>query len=163
MSNPEIDSETKTEIFKGHFPHGASVQSLCHYGQIRTADKFKKFDYRDPKKNFEKYGQTRPPEIDISTISEVPIAMYVGKEDQIVDVDSNRWVRDQIKSVVHYEELNHDHFSFQLAEDMSYFEDVVDMIHDHNPVSEENREFYEKRREELRAEMKAKEMAELFE
>ena len=81
--------------------------------------------------------------------------MYVGKQDQIVDVDSNRWVRDSIKSVVHYEELNHDHFSFQLAEDMSYFDDVVDMIYDYNPVSAENRKYEERRREELRKELEA--------
>lgn len=56
VSNPLMDSANKTKIFKGHFPHGASVKSLSHYGQILNADAFLKFDYHDSKKNFEKYG-----------------------------------------------------------------------------------------------------------
>ena len=38
--------------------------------------------------------------------------MFVGVQDQIVDVDSNRWLRNQLKTLVHYKELEHDHFSF---------------------------------------------------
>ena len=82
----------------------------------------------------EKYGQETPPEIDISKIETVPICMFVGVQDQIVDVESNRWVKDQLKSLIFYKELEHDHFSFQLAKDMSYFDEVIELIEKHNPV-----------------------------
>jgi hypothetical protein len=65
----------------GHFPHGASVRSLSHYGQILIADKFQRYDYHNATKNLEEYGQSSPPEIDISSISQVPISMFVGKLD----------------------------------------------------------------------------------
>jgi hypothetical protein len=38
---------------------------------------------------------------------------------------------------------------------MSYFDDVVDMIYEYNPVSAENRKYEERRREELRKELEA--------
>ena len=38
IANTDIDSKKKTDVFKGHFPHGCSVRSLCHFGQILKAD-----------------------------------------------------------------------------------------------------------------------------
>ena len=72
------------------------------------------FDYHNATKNLEMYGQSSPPEIDISKIDHVPISMFVGKEDQIIDLESNRWVKEQLKDHLHYyEELDEfDHFSF---------------------------------------------------
>ena len=69
ISNKEIDSKKTVEVFKGHFPHGASVRSLSHFGQILRADKFQEFDFHDDEKNLANYGQTSPPEIDVTKIS----------------------------------------------------------------------------------------------
>ena len=49
----------------------------------------------------------------------------------------------------YYEELDHDHFSFQLADDMSYFDRVIDQIMEFNPVSKENLKYAEKRKLEV--------------
>lgn len=62
--------------------------------------------------------------------------MFVGIQDQIVDVDSNRWLKSRLNTLVHYTELEHDHFSFQLAKDMSYFEDVMKLIEEYSPLPE---------------------------
>jgi hypothetical protein len=51
IANEEIDCKKTVEVFKGHFPHGASVRSLSHFGQILRADTFQEFDYHDPEKN----------------------------------------------------------------------------------------------------------------
>ena len=97
------------------------------------------------------YGQSSPPEIDISNIEHVPISMFVGKEDQIIDLESNRWVKEQLKDHLHYyEELDEfDHFSFQLASDMSYFDRVIEQVMYFNPVSDDLRKYTEKRRKQV--------------
>ena len=41
----------------------------------------------------EVYGQEKPPEIDLKTISSVPIAMFAGIQDKIVGIEDNRWVK----------------------------------------------------------------------
>jgi hypothetical protein len=43
-------------------------------------------------------------------------------------------LKDQLKTVIKYKELDHDHFSFQLSDDMSYFEEVIELIEQHNPL-----------------------------
>jgi hypothetical protein len=51
--------------------------------------------------------------------------MFVGIRDQIIDLESNRWVKEQMKeNLNYYEELDHDHFSLQLG-DMEYFDRVI--------------------------------------
>jgi hypothetical protein len=66
--------------------------------------------------------------------------MFVGVKDQIVDIENNRWLRKQLKSLIYYRELEHDHFSFQLAKDMSYFDDVIRLIEEYNPLPEVTKE-----------------------
>lgn len=74
----------------------------------------------------------------MKNIKDVPIGMFVGKKDHIVDTKDNRWVNEQIgEAVVRYQELELDHLSFLLAEDMSYFDQVLELIDEHNPVSQE--------------------------
>jgi hypothetical protein len=50
-----------------------------------TDGKFQKFDFGKTK-NLEKYGSERPPEIDVSKISKIPIAMFAGNKDELADV-----------------------------------------------------------------------------
>ena len=67
-----------------------------------------------------KYGQASPPVIDLSKI-EVPIAMFVGKQDDLANPLDTRWARSQIPSTYHHEEIgNFDHGSFTIGKDMSY-------------------------------------------
>jgi len=68
----------------GHYPAGASVQSIVHYGQMMNAGEMPLFDYGKVGNN-KKYGQEHPPKVDISKIN-VPTAMFVGKFDDLGDV-----------------------------------------------------------------------------
>jgi hypothetical protein len=56
--------------------------------------------------------------------------MFVGKKDEIVALEDNRWLYKELGDdiVTHYEELELDHLSFLLAKDMSYFDSVMDVI-----------------------------------
>ena len=58
----------------------------------------------------------------------MPIAMFVASEDIIVNVEDNRKLKNQLKSLVKYKEIGFDHLSFVLAKDMSYFNEVIEMI-----------------------------------
>lgn len=52
----------------------------------------------------------------------MPIAMYVGIQDYFVDVSDNRKIKAQLgENLISYQELEFDHNSFILADDMSYF------------------------------------------
>ena len=54
--------------------------------------------------------------------------MFVASEDIIVSVEDNRKLKNQIKSLVKYKEIGFDHLSFVLAKDMSYFNEVIEII-----------------------------------
>ena len=76
----------------------------------------------------------------------MPIAMYVGIQDYFVDVSDNRKIKAQLgENLISYQELEFDHNSFILANDMSYFQDVLKVLEKYNPslkkVDEELKEF----------------------
>ena len=75
---PEYNDAERSDVSEGHFPHPASWKQLAHYAQSVDSGLFREFDY-EKEKNMKKYGQATPPEIDVSKISHVPIAMFVGK------------------------------------------------------------------------------------
>jgi len=100
---------------------------------------FRLYDW-GKKTNQEKYGQGTPPDIDLTKITNVPTAMFVGTEDDLGDVTDCHWARDQIQkggdALVHYQEVDAGHSTFLIAKDMSYFNDVMDLVHTYNPLSE---------------------------
>jgi hypothetical protein len=50
-----------------------------HYAQTIKYKRFAYFDYDDPGKNIQKYGQEKPPLIDLSSIDgSIPIGIIVG-------------------------------------------------------------------------------------
>lgn len=44
----------------------------------------------DEKINKEKYGSIKPPRLAVENITKVPIAMFSGKYDRIVQIEMNR-------------------------------------------------------------------------
>jgi len=55
--------------------------------------------------------------------------MFVGKKDVLGTPENTRWERDQIKSVVHYEEIDGaDHCHFTLNTKKDYLKDVIELI-----------------------------------
>jgi lysosomal acid lipase/cholesteryl ester hydrolase len=63
-----FNDEAATQVFEGHFPHGASIRQLSHFGQHLKRSAFVEYDYQDPDINFETYGQYIPPLVDLSKI-----------------------------------------------------------------------------------------------
>ena len=71
----------------GHDPAGTSVNTVLHFIQGVESGKFRKFDY-GRKKNLMIYNSAEPPEYKLANIT-VPIALFYGTGDWLVDVEVN--------------------------------------------------------------------------
>ena len=108
-------------------PAQASVKECMHYVQLMHTGNFQKFD-NGADQNQKMYGQSTPPLLDLTSI-QLPIAMFVGKNDVLADPTDTQWVHSQVPSVVHYQEMdNFDHGSFMNSNDMSYFDNVLSLV-----------------------------------
>ena len=66
--------------------------------------------------------------------------MFVGKKDTLANAEDNRWVKDQLGTLVYYEEIQASHASFVLGKDMSYFDRVVELAIYYNRPHDESEE-----------------------
>ena len=62
--NPAFDNQERMQVYMGHFPSGASLNSLLHFSQIMVADRFQKFDHGRFENN-RIYGSPQPPTYNI--------------------------------------------------------------------------------------------------
>lgn len=127
-SGSEYNDAERSDVMMSKFPQPASWKQLTHYAQLITHGQFLEYDYGATKNN-NTYGQFNPPAIDVSKISHVPVAMFVGKQDDLATPEDTQWARDQIKTTIYYEELDQfDHGSFMLGKDMSFMERVLQLV-----------------------------------
>jgi len=95
---------------------------------MRNSFKFEQEDF-GAKANIRVYGQKTPPEIDIRQISEVPIGIWSGAEDNIADVADVAWIVGNLKTLKFNRMIyHHDHSSFLMGLDMSYLTEVADLV-----------------------------------
>ena len=101
--------------------------------QSKRDKKFQQFDFGKTE-NQKVYGQTSPPEINIRNF-DIPVAIFVGKQDELSTPAVGKWTKDQVKKTVYYKDIdNWDHSSFSTGKDMSYFQDVLILMSKYNPV-----------------------------
>jgi hypothetical protein len=131
-----LDDSDRLTVYMGHFPSGTSLNSLVHYGQILQAGKFQKYDY-GKEANMKIYGQATPPLIPIKSITKVPMALFVGKDDELADTEDAEWAdNEMVKSIIFYHEYVLGHLSFMVAKEMSYFTvDAMAIINKYHPAS----------------------------
>ena len=97
--DPSIDDLVRTRTYLTHFPSGSGYRNFLHYGQIINSDRFQKYDWGTVK-NTQLYGTAIPPIYPLDQITNFPIALIGGTEDDlgsIVDVD---WTNEQLGSNV---------------------------------------------------------------
>ena len=88
------------------------------------------FDY-GPEANLLKYGSCESPIIDLSKINnKIPIALFVGKQDELATCESASWLKSQLgSSVIHYKEYeNVGHSAFTMGTDVRYLKDVIRLL-----------------------------------
>jgi len=94
---------------------------------------FKKYDYGSDAANIEKYGSKIPPSLNVGDIKKVPIAMFVGLQDDLADPVDTRNLRSSLNTVSFYQEYDQmDHGSFLIGKNMDYFSDVIAQLHKAN-------------------------------
>jgi pimeloyl-ACP methyl ester carboxylesterase len=127
--DPTLNDRNSFRIYMGHFPGGLSVRTLDHELQIFRAKRYQYYDFGKDG-NLEKYGTETPPEIEVSKIQGMPIAMLIGDQDLLGDVKDNEWLRDRLgRNVVFYKVYNLGNSSFYVAKDIeTYLKDVVDLL-----------------------------------
>lgn len=113
---------------------GTSLQNLKFWRQVaydnRTEPRF--YDH-GPEKNFQRYGSVDPPSVDFKQI-EVPLAVFNGKYDNAVPIKDSLIVKQSLKeeTLVYYShDSAHDHGGFIFSCNMSYFQDIISLLHKH--------------------------------
>lgn len=116
---------------------GSGIRGIIHPVQLISADKYQCYDFGE-KENMLKYGQKDPPDIPIEQIEGIPIAFLVGVKDRFTNVLDARSVRDIMNNtVVFYREYDLAHTSFAIAKNMSYMDDVVELLRNYAPPRSE--------------------------
>ena len=82
--------------------------------------------------NIKKYGSNKPPVIDVANLSKVPIAMYVGKQDDLATTTDARWAQKSIKTIQYYQKVDKcDHGTFLTGFNMTLIDSVFDQVKMH--------------------------------
>ena len=129
-----IDNVQAAASLAARIPAGTSVRNMEHLSQIYESRRFQNFDY-GVYENFIRYGNQTPPVFDLTQITGIPIAVFMGSMDAISDIRDNEWVLDQIRNVLVFERnlLTFGHFNYFTAEDTEvYLRDVVELLSEYN-------------------------------
>ncbi|KAJ9595442.1 hypothetical protein L9F63_013353 [Diploptera punctata] len=103
-----------TEVAGARFPHPASVfpvKTIVHYIQIVNSGKFQHFDYGE-KENLQKYNQVTPPDYNLSAVV-VPVALYYGPSDQIVNPKDVLWLNETLPNCIEVYRVPRDSFGHE--------------------------------------------------
>ena len=128
-SNTDFDDQDRFQVYMNHEPNGTSTKAILHYAQNIRESRFQVWapDYH----TFLNIGNKRKTDlIPINTITDVPIAMFVGNVDTLADPQDAEWAYKEIGSpVVHYQYIDGGHLTFMIGKDMTWFsEDVMGVI-----------------------------------
>ncbi|XP_003742595.1 lysosomal acid lipase/cholesteryl ester hydrolase [Galendromus occidentalis] len=106
---------SRSAVYAGGFPAGSSFANFRHYTQTMYSDRFAKYDY-GKEENMKIYGQSLPPEYDLSKISgKVAVFYSEGDADNYAGSRHNKWLIENIpkRSLVHSEALrNFEHLDY---------------------------------------------------
>ncbi len=128
--NPSLyNNKRMMPVYISHQPGGSSIKAVGHLVQQSRSKKFENYDY-GKEGNLKMYGQEKPKEYDISAIKDFPIALFYGEEDKFSTPKDVEWLRDELgDNVVVSKKYNMmGHCTFQMAEDMTWFDDVVELM-----------------------------------
>ncbi|XP_065314889.1 lysosomal acid lipase/cholesteryl ester hydrolase-like isoform X2 [Gordionus sp. m RMFG-2023] len=113
ICGPDITNLNKSRIpvYFAHYPAGTSVQNMIHYIQAVKSKKYQKFDY-GIFKNKEIYNQFKPPQYDISKMSEVPVHLFTGSEDWLSTMIDVNIMKAKLKNFKQYNYPSYNHLDF---------------------------------------------------
>jgi pimeloyl-ACP methyl ester carboxylesterase len=113
---------------------GTSLKNLMFWSQVKHNKLVSPRLYDNgEEENLKKYNSKTPPQVNFSDIL-TKVAIFNGKYDKAVPIEDSRILRDSINkdALVHYDDnYIQDHAGFLFACDMSYFDDVLSVLHKH--------------------------------
>ncbi|EFA01620.1 lipase 1 [Tribolium castaneum] len=124
QDKPQFDFE-KFPVILTNAPSNAAMKQLYHYGQLIKNGGFSQFDFGSKEKNKEIYGTDTPPAYDLSKIS-APVAVYYGKNDQLVNYLDAQTVVKNLGNVANDYFIPYDLFDHL---DFIFAKDVVNMLY----------------------------------
>jgi len=77
-------NQTRIPVYISETPAGTSVKNMAHWAQMVRANLFEMYDYGSASANMAIYGQSTPPQYDLTKVS-VPCALYHGGTDILAD------------------------------------------------------------------------------
>ena len=126
--NYSVDDLDSVRVYRSHSPAGVAIGPLEQGSQVYLARRFQYFDY-GYEENLLHYNSTTPPQIDISLIRNIPIAVFNGVYDLISDVRDVEWLVQQISNVlVAHNVYEYGHMTFLLGRNMTYLDDLLEII-----------------------------------
>jgi hypothetical protein len=136
-TNPLLNDPESTRFFDARFQRGTSMKVLEQISQIGRSGRFQYFDY-GTEGNIQEYGTEEVPVFPLDQIN-VPIALLQGKfvnliilvanADGVLGEQDNQWIADQLDDqLIFYQEYYMTHIGFLVGRDMSYLEDVSNIL-----------------------------------
>ncbi|CAO2814213.1 unnamed protein product [Amaranthus hypochondriacus] len=92
-------STSTVSTFLEHEPQPTATKNMIHFSQMARDGTIARYDYLDPDKNMEHYGQVKPPVYDLTNIpSNLPLFIAHGGRDELSDVDDVKFLLDNLKN-----------------------------------------------------------------
>ena len=117
----------------GHYPAGGSGKQLAHLAQLWATQNMTLYDYGSDG-NLARYGQLRAPLFNFENIEGIPIAFMIGLNDEYHTMQDALWLADQLgDNMVAFNTYPLGHMSWFVSRDMSYMQDVVELLRQYHP------------------------------
>jgi pimeloyl-ACP methyl ester carboxylesterase len=117
-----------------NIPYGTSLKLVTYWKQIMDRGMIADFDYGE-EENMKRYSTPKSPAIDLSNITDVPIALLVGKHDYLSEIKQSRQLKEMINPDVlkaYHEFEEHGHFTFIGGKDASHWDVVSKLVKEHS-------------------------------
>ena len=135
--NSKVDNIERVPVFMGNEPSGQSYRTFVYYAQMMNSKRYALYDY-GTKKNNKIYGADEPPLVPIEDL-DIPVAIFSGSLDHIGDPEDVSFLVDKLgDKVVFHKEYNMDHYSFAIAQDMTFFEDAITVLNKYNNITDDS-------------------------
>jgi len=126
---------TRIDVYVSETPAGTSVKNMAHWAQGIRSNVFQKFDYGSASANMAIYGQSTPPQYDLTQV-QVPCALYYGGNDILADSSDVKVLLSKLPKIVKADlQPNFAHLDYTWGYDASassMYMDVIALIKQYN-------------------------------
>ncbi|CAH4028684.1 unnamed protein product [Pieris brassicae] len=142
--NEDQFNATLLPIKFGHFPAGASVRQLSHYGQSISTSMFRRYDYGWAQ-NLLRYGTPEPPHYNLSNI-DCPVHLHYSESDPLADViDVNKLFNElggtPIRIRVPDKKFSHIDFVWGIDAKALVYDNVIEIMKNFDKTEKKTKDF----------------------